>query len=417
MSETYKLKIIKQIIKYSLVLILAAGTLFSCKKDNTGNKYSHFISKEFLLSYSSATINGTISNLSVSYPEISSFKSRFSGDVNIYRVTYKTTIDGNEIEASGLVCTPANPGSYPVLCFQNGTNTVNAYAPSNFPINTTYQMVEIVASMGFVVIIPDYPGFGASSQIAHPYLIADPTVTSIVDMLFAVKELAKSEIPGISLLNEYYLIGYSQGGWATMALLKSLEPNYSDEFSLKGSVCGAGPYDIKFLFQSMLNVTTYPMPVYLGYIVNAYSVYNQFSNPVTDILNEPYATRLKSLYTGLLDFDHINNQLTTSVSGLITADFLSGFASSSKYSSVRDAMTKNSIVPWHTLKPLYMLHGGNDTQVDPAVTTYFYNEMIAAGTSSRICTKEIVPGYNHGDGAAPCMIKGLEFILNLVSSK
>ena len=417
MSETNKFKKIKQILRYSLVLILTASTLFSCKKENNGNKYSYYISKEFLLSYSSSSINSTISNLSGSYPEIINIKSRIAGDVNVYRITYKTTINGNEIEASGLVCTPVNPGKYPVLCFQNGTNTVNAYAPSNFPINTTYQMVEIVASMGFVVVIPDYPGFGASAQIAHPYLIVEPTITSIVDMLFAVKELAKSEIPGISLLNEYYLIGYSQGGWATMALHKSIELNYSDEFNLKGSVCGAGPYDIKFLFQSMINATTYPMPVYLGYIVYAYSVYNQFTNPVTDILNEPYASRLNSLYTGSVDFDHINNQLTTSMTGLITADFLSGFASSSKYSSVREALAKNSIVPWHTFIPLFMLHGGNDTQVNPAVTTYFYDAMIAAGTSSEICTEEIIPGLDHGAGAAPSMIKGLQFILKLTDSK
>ena len=159
------------------------------------------------------------------------------------------------------------------------------------------------------------------------------------------------------------------------------------------------------------------MPVYLGYIVHAYSAYDQFTNPANEILNEPYASRLNSLYTGLLNFDQINNQLTTSVSGLITPDFLSGFASAPKYSSVREALTKNSVAPWHTLKPLYLLHGGNDTQVIPAVTTYFYDAMIAAGTSAGICTKEIIPGLDHGDGVAPCMIKGLQFILNLTTSK
>jgi hypothetical protein len=412
-----KLRTPKAILKFSLILILIVSTVTSCKKENTGNKYSYFISKEFLLSYTSSYINSLVSNLAGIYPEINVIKSRFGGAVNVYRIIYKTTINGQEIEASGLVCTPVTQGEYPVICFQNGTNTVNAYAPGNFPLNTTFQIVEIIASMGFVVVVPDYPGFGASAQIPHPYLIAEPTVTSIVDMLFAVKELAKSEIEGISVKNEYYLIGYSQGGWATMALHKAMEIDYPGEFNLGGSVCGAGPYDINFLFQSMINVTTYPMPVYLGYIVHAYSAYGQFTNPVNEILNEPYASRLNSLYTGLLNFDQINYQLTTSVQGLITPDFLSGFTSAPKYSSVREALTKNSVAPWHTLKPLYLLHGGNDTQVNPAVTTYFYDAMIAAGTSSGICTKEIIPGLDHGDGVAPCMIKGIQFILNLTTSK
>ena len=40
----------------------------------------------------------------------------------------------------------------------------------------TYQLVEIIASLGYVVVIADYPGFGESSQIPHPYLIKEPTV-------------------------------------------------------------------------------------------------------------------------------------------------------------------------------------------------------------------------------------------------
>jgi hypothetical protein len=236
-------------------------------------------------------------------------------------------------------------------------------------------------------------------------------------MLYAVKEIAKSDLPGISLKNQYFLIGYSQGGWATMELHKALETVYSADFNLGGSVCGAGPYDIRFLFESMINATTYPMPVYLGYIAHAYSSYNQFTNPVSDILNEPYASRLNSLYSGLLTSDQINAQLTTSIPSLITAEFLTGFASSTKYSSVRDALANNSIAPWHTLKPLYMLHGGSDTQVNPAVTTHFYDAMISAGTSTSVITKEILPGLDHGDGVAPAMIKGLQFILGLTTLK
>ncbi|MBA4322363.1 MAG: hypothetical protein C0408_06040 [Odoribacter sp.] len=407
----------KTILKLLAIILLTVCIISSCKKENTDERYSYFVSKELLLSYTSSYINSLITNLAISYPEINNIKSRFTGDVIVYRVIYYTTVDGKKIKVSGLVCTPGAAGEYPVICFQNGTNTVNAYAPSMFAINTTYQMVEFVSSMGFVVVIPDYPGFGASAQIPHPYLIAEPTVRSTVDMLYAVKELDKSEIPGITLKNEYYLIGYSQGGWATLEVHKALEIDYPGDFDLRGSVCGAGPYDIKFLLQSMINADTYPMPVYLGYIVHAYSAYKQFTNPVSDLLNEPFASRLNALYTGLLNFDQINSQLTTSVPDLITPDFRSGFATAPKYLPVREAFTNNSVAPWQTLKPLYLLHGGSDTQVNPAVTTYFYEAMISAGTSSGICKMEILPGLDHGDGVAPGMIKGLEFILNLVASK
>ena len=411
------MKINRLTLRVSAIILIFFTVVTSCSKDDKSSGYSYFVSKELSVSFTREYITSLIDFVSGEIPELNNIKPLVISDINIYKLVYKTTINGHQIDASGLVCVPATPGDYPVLSFQNGTNTVNAYAPSESASDNSYKLIEIIASMGYVVVIADYPGFGEAIQVPHPYLVADPTVQSLVDMLFAVKELTGSEMEEISLKNEYYLIGYSQGGWATMALHKALEINYPGEFNLIGSVCGAGPYDIKYLFQSMINDSSYPMPVYLGYIVHAYSAYNQFTNPANEILNEPYASRLGYLYNGLNDFNHINSQLTTSITGLITADFLSGFNTSPKYSTVREALTRNSVTPWHTLKPLYLLHGGSDTQVNPAVTTFFYNAMIAAGTSAGICNIEIIPGLDHGDGVAPCMIKGLQFILNLADSR
>jgi pimeloyl-ACP methyl ester carboxylesterase len=404
-------------LRLSTLLVVILAALISCSKTDDGPVYSYFVSKELAISYNKGYINSLLDVVAGSVPEVSSLKPLVVSDVNVYRVVYKTTINGNQIEASGLVSVPSTPGDYPVLSFQNGTNTVNAYSPSEFAINYPYQLVEILASMGYIVVIADYPGFGKSNNIPHPYLVAEPTVSSLIDMLYAVKELSVSELDGISLINDYYLLGYSQGGWATLELHKAIEKDYSNDFNLKGSVCGAGPYNIYLLMQGMMNATTYPMPIYIGYIINAYTAYNQFTNPVTDILNEPYASRLSSLYNGILNSDEINARLTTSLSGLITPDFLSGFASSSKYASVREALNMNSITAWHSYKPLLLIHGEKDTSVNPSATETMYTAMIQAGTSVDICKKVIVPGVGHGDGIAPCMIQGILFLNNLRHSK
>jgi pimeloyl-ACP methyl ester carboxylesterase len=312
-----------------------------------------------------------------------------------------------------LVCVPSTPGDYPVLSFQNGTNTVNAYAPSESPLSYSYQLIETIASMGYVVVIADYPGFGESAQIPHPYLVVEPTVNSLVDMLFAVNELAEYELPDITLKNEYYLLGYSQGGWATLALHKSLELEYADDFNLKGSVCGAGPYDILLLFQDMVNLSSYPMPVYLGYVFSSYTSYNQLTNPVSEIFNDPYAIRINNLFNGVLTSEEINNQLTTVIGDLVTPDFLSGFASSQEYLSVRNAMIRNSISAWQTNKPLLLIHGEKDTHVSPLSTENMYSAMIEAGTSSVLCEKVIIPDVGHQDGVFPAMIKAIKYLENI----
>jgi pimeloyl-ACP methyl ester carboxylesterase len=400
----------------SALIIILCTVLASCTKDDQTPENKYFISKKHSVSYPKAYMSSMLDAVSQFAPEILDLKPLIASDIDIYKIIYKTTIDSVQLNASGLVCAPATPGNYPVLSFQNGTNTLHANAPSVFPDNYAFQLIEIIASMGYIVVIPDYPGFGESSQIPHPYLVAEPTVRSIIDMFYAVKELAASELPGITQKNEYYLLGYSQGGWATAALHKSIELAYYNDFNLAGSACGAGPYDISGLLQQMINAPSYPMPVYLGYILNAYKSYEQFTNPVTDIFREPYASRLDSLYTGLLSSGEINSRLTTSIPGLLNPDFLSDY-SDPKYNSIRLALINNSVLGWHTYKPLLLIHGANDTHVNPISTENMYVSMMQAGTAPEICQKVIIPGVDHGEGAFPSIIRSIKFLNDLKISK
>ena len=384
----------------------------SCNKDETP-VYDYFVSNQITGTYPQSYIEAMLGIAVQSYPELSEVEPFISDGVNVYKIVYKTHLYNDLIEASGLVSVPATPGEYPVLSFHNGTNTVNDNCPSENPQDYFYQLAEYMASMGFIVIIPDYPGFGSSADVTHPYLITDPTVQSVVDMLRAVNEAGDSKFPGITVQNEYYLMGYSQGGWATMSIHRSLETEHTLEFNLAGSVCGAGPYDMYNLFLGISGLSVYPMPSYIGYIVNAYSVYDQFSNGVDEILNEPYASDLPSLYNGTLTTGEINDQLTTSIPGLFRSGFISGFAGSPVYSSVRQGLIRNSVSPWNTQKPVLLVHGSGDTHVSVAATQNFYDAMINAGTSASMITKLIIPDLDHGDALVPCVTEGLKFIINL----
>ncbi len=402
-----------------LAVLSAAFILFitSCTKNDDKPENTWLESSEYVSLYTTASVNNMIDLASTQSPGISTLKQYVRSGVEVYKISYRTKAGDEDIIASGLVCVPVAGGDYPVISFQNGTNTLNSQAPSINPMNSSYVLVETLASMGFIVVIPDYPGFGTSSNVAHPYLVASPTVISVTDMFRAVQELDETELDEISIRNEYYLLGYSQGGWATLSLHKAMELEYQDDFNLAGSACGAGPYDINLLFSNMINVTNYPMPVYLGYIYNAYSSYKQFSNPVTDIFSEPYASSIASLYDGSKSFDQINSQLSTSIASLLNPDFVSGYASSDRYLPVRNAFKANSIQPWHTYKPLMLIHGGGDTQVNPVTTETMYTAMLQAGTSSTDCTKMILPGLDHSDGIIPAMLEGIKFIINLKESR
>lgn len=396
-----------------LILLLAA---VSCRKDDEQRSNSYLVSKDLVFVFKTTNINTLIDVATALAPGAADMKPLVETDVNVYKVVYNSVINGKETKLSGLVCVPAKPGDYPVLSFQNGTNTLNANAPTEFPVNFPFQMVESLASTGYIVTLADYPGFGESKDLPHPYLVAEPTVRSLVDLLYAVKEM-DAELPDVTVKNEYYLMGYSQGGWATLQLHKALEQDYSSDFNLKGTVCGAGPYNIYLLLQSMVSQETYPEPVYIAYILNAFVEYGQFTNPISDIMNEPYASRVPGLFTGQKNFTQINSQLTTSIPGLLKNDFLTGFATSPKFASVREALNYNSISGWKTNVPLLMVHGSADTQVYSSATENMYTAMIQAGSSISTVKKVIIPGADHSSGLAPAMVMGFWFLNDIKNSR
>jgi hypothetical protein len=302
-------------------MISAAVVFSSCNKDDKPD-YDFYLSGESVGEYQEVDINGKFNLLARSYPEISELGTYISDGVNIYRITYESVVKGKNIKASGLVSVPRTPGEYPVISFQNDINTLNSDCPSENPDYYLYQLVESVASMGYVVLIPDYPGFGSSSGIPHPYQLKVPTLESVIRMILAVSE-AENEFGGISVKNECYLIGYSQGELATYNVHTELELGFSSYgLNLRGSACGAGPYFLEQMMSDMRSAQSYHNPANIGYIINAWTYYEYISNSIDELLKEPYASKLRQLFDGYHSIADINSQLTTSIPDLFTDKFI-----------------------------------------------------------------------------------------------
>jgi len=350
-----------------------------------------------------------ISWASLLYPELAGLADEIESGVNVYSIEYNTSFLGEDIVASGLVIIPSTPGDYPVLSFQNGTNTLHSIAPTADPDYQSYQLLQCIASTGYVVIITDYLGFGVTNTMAHPYMHKESTVQTVIDMLYSVVEFDEDVAKDITISNDCYLMGYSQGGWATLAVLEAIESNYSSDFNVKATCCGAGPYDLSYFNEYVLGLTEYPMPVFLGYICNAYSEYDLYANPLNDLFNDPYAGRLPDLYDGNHSSEEINSQLTVSIAGLFKAGYIAGYASAPAYQGVRDALAANSIEGWDSNVPVLFMHGTADNYVIPALSANMHNDMIAAGSSPLTCLYVTMEGLDHSQGIIPAVFAGLEF--------
>jgi hypothetical protein len=115
-------------------------------------------------------------------------------DAEVYKVTYKTSFKGSGFIASGLVVLPKTSTEVGMVSFHHGTITNHDDAPSNLTeTDPDALLYAALSSSGFITVIPDYLGFGSSSNILHPYYIEEYTASSVIDMLIAAKELAAQE--------------------------------------------------------------------------------------------------------------------------------------------------------------------------------------------------------------------------------
>lgn len=376
----------------------------------TENKY--LISYRLDNSYPKAVIDLLFSQLGSTVPEVTAIRSKINYSINVYKVTYKTTFQKQDKVASGLVCIPIGSGPFPLLSFQNGTNTLNANAPSVNPGYELYQLIEAVASTGFVVIIPDYLGFGSSSQMFHPYLHKESTVESVTDLLRAVKEMFSNHLKDIKISKDLYLMGYSQGGWATLALQKEIETKHAQDFTLKASACGAGPYNLTEMTSYVLLQQQYPMPAFLGYMMNSFIKAGETSLSYGAIFNRPYDTRVPVLYDGTKSIDEINAQLTANVNELFTIDLRNNFSSAASYASLRTALQKNSVEAWATTTPTLLLHGNKDLYVPFMISTYTYQKFLDAGAANRV-TFVPLPELDHNGAIVPSGLASIKWFLDL----
>jgi pimeloyl-ACP methyl ester carboxylesterase len=381
-------------LRFWLPLILII-LVWSCKDDDTKPVNKSLLSSQSILTRPAGELQTLLGLSGLNLP-IASLKY----DVEIYKITYKTTYLNNDITASGLVILPKTSGSYPMVSFQHGTIAAHSQAPSVQPLSSTELILyAALASPGFITAIPDFIGFGNSGNVMHPYYVEDVTATTVIDCLKAANELAREK--GIQFNKKLFLAGYSQGGYATMATHKAIEANGLDGFQLVASFPASGGYDVKGMQEYLFEQDTYDEPFFLGYVAMAYKASYQWTQPLTDIFNEPYATRIPALYDGSKTGGEIDAQLTTSIKELITSSLIIGIDSEARFAYLKDAFNENSLTDWKPSKPIFMYHGDADVTIPYSNSLATYNVLVANNSSADVVTLTTLSGANHESGVIP----------------
>lgn len=196
------------------------------------------------------------------------FDTDVDNGVSLYKMLYTTTdLEGRLDTASGLVAVPfLVEDDLSLLAYQHGTVDGPDDVPSK--LKGGYELALVYGAYGFLTIAPDMLGLGDSRGF-HPYVHAASEASACVDMLFAVRQFAQEE--GITLTDQLFVTGYSQGGHAAMAAHRSLEQDFADNFPVTASAPMSGPYDISGkMSEFTLGDGEYGFVAYLAYTALSY---------------------------------------------------------------------------------------------------------------------------------------------------
>jgi pimeloyl-ACP methyl ester carboxylesterase len=294
--------------------------------------------------------------------------------IKAYRIEYNTFSPlGEHILASGALIIPDNAYHFPFLSIQHGTITNENSAPSNFSSEFN-DFADIFASMGYIIIMPDYIGYGASSDMKHPYEHRASLATTCRDMIRAVYEYF--EVQNDSRKNsKLFLTGYSEGGFATMATFKLMQEQHSDEFSITAVTAGAGAYN-KTAFVEWIVTANEPLPYINSYIwvLDVYnSIYSELHRPYSFYFNEPWATNIAN--------NGVFGDIESNPSILFRSEFIEGIINGTDTDFII-AVTDNNCFSWIPQSPLKLYHGNNDLYVPFFNSQYAYEEMIDLGATN-----------------------------------
>ena len=296
--------------------------------------------------------------------------------VSSYRLNYVTTDkNGAKVTASGLVSVPVKAAGArsPVLSYQHASTFRNNQAPS-----IKVEAVEpplVLASLGYIVVSPDYVGFGASYGVEHPYLTSSPSSRAVIDMLSAAQTWRRQA--GVVDNGQLFLAGYSEGGYATMAAHRAIHQQGGElKTQLQAAVPGAGPYDVQETLDEQLDRVRKLFPP-LALLIDP----DHLSDASESVRNEVRRLLLRQMVPEDGDVRY-----QTLFMDRFLADDKAGIAA------------EHSVhLGWAPSVPVYLFHGRGDLTVPYSAAESARDTLRAAGAPDVTLTDCTTPKFGHLD--------------------
>jgi dienelactone hydrolase len=288
--------------------------------------------------------------------------------MDVFHISYTaptTMQNGKHSTINAQVFVPLTPQPLPAIVYGSGTTGISPHcAPSledisKANIGNYFNQMVALASLGYVVIFPDYEGYGSPNS-THPYFVAELEARALVSSLIAA-DAVLTTVREIHPMNkdQIFYMGYSQGGHAALAAAAHDEL-LPDTFEVSGLVGYAPALDLKGLLIDSPRLAPYLVYAYQQY-------YNITSQHVNSILApELYQNLEKDVTTHCVD--SIYSHYPAAASAMYSPDFLTALVTNSldhqapEFAHYLELNQGTNLV---TDKPLLIIQGLKDTIVTP----------------------------------------------------
>ncbi|MEZ5649619.1 MAG: alpha/beta fold hydrolase [Burkholderiaceae bacterium] len=295
-------------------------------------------------------------------------------DVRIVELEYQTVgAAGESTNASAIVGVPQGgraecQGARPLLLYGHGTSASRDYDFASSTEGFGGLALAMFAARGYIVVAPQYTGYGTSWLDYHPYLQADAQSADMIDALRASEQWLSEN--GLQR-RELFLGGYSQGGHVAMATQRRLERELADRFTVTGSFPMSGPYALERTFTQVLGGRdTVDAPQLVSFALAGRLREDPSLGPASTYFAAPYGQDTLDLFPGELGAQEaveaglIPPFLLASKGEphLLRQDFVDAFLADPAQPLHR-AFEGDSLLDWTPRAPMGLCGGGKDPLV------------------------------------------------------
>lgn len=335
-----------------------------------------------------------------------------------YKIRYASPdAKGKKDTLSGLLVVPDDlKWEFPRAVYQHGTSDCKTCVPSrlNSPGGDEGQVGLLMAGLGFVAILPDYVGMGDGRGF-QTYVHESTIASAGRNMVTACEKWAKDS--GVSLNDQLFITGYSQGGYGSMALHKSYEENPT---SLKVTAAAhlSGPYSLSGVMRGLiLSETEYGYPGYVPNTIMGFNeAYGTIYNDLGDIFKAEYVGEIRKYYQGTSTLSKLNVNLTqllktntgAVVGGRMIKDSIYNVIKNNPNHPANIILKENDLFRWAPKSPTRIFYCMADDQV-PFMNSVIARDSMNARGASNLIVVDVNSTANHGGCVAPALTQTLFF--------